>query len=200
MAHEDATPRSLEPIVRCHPTKPRPWPPKLQFLTTSAAPQTQSIRAPLRSILRQPAFSRKHRSRLRVQRRLGILRRLCATASLNEVVLIRPTKGASSGVAATRTARFPPRARRPTNTNRHSLPSWPLTMRMNDARQRYRQPKLFNPHRPPPCYFVEAAPRDRSIRLLYLPGTRLLRNYKPQQSSKNRELDRELPQRLEPYR
>jgi hypothetical protein len=37
---------------------------------------------------------------------------------------------------------------------------------MNDTRRRCRQSKLLNPHRPPPCYFTEDAPRDRSIRLL----------------------------------
>src|SRR5258708_19014232 len=40
-----------------------------------------------------------------------MLRRLCATASLNEVVLIRPSKWASSEATATGTARFPRRAR-----------------------------------------------------------------------------------------
>src|ERR1700723_2442920 len=36
LAHRRRHPRSLEPIVRCHPTKPRPCPPKLQFFTTFA--------------------------------------------------------------------------------------------------------------------------------------------------------------------
>jgi len=128
LAHRRRDPRSLEPIVRCHPTKPRPCPPKLQFLTTSAAPQTQTIRAPLRSILRQPAFPRKRRSRLRVQRSLEMLRRLRATDLPNEVVLIGPTKCASSGAASTRTALSQQRVLRPAITDEVSSSSWQLTI------------------------------------------------------------------------
>jgi hypothetical protein len=130
------------------------------------SPQTHTIRAPLRSILRQPAFPRKRRSRLRVQRSLEMLRRLRATDLPNEVVLIGPTKCASSGAASTRTALSQQRVLRPANTEEVSSSSWHLTMRLSDAGLRCRQSKLLYPdHRSPPWPIVDA-PRDRSNRLL----------------------------------
>jgi hypothetical protein len=44
---DDATPRSLEAVVRCHPTKLQPCPSKLIFLAPVGAPQFPSIGAPL---------------------------------------------------------------------------------------------------------------------------------------------------------
>jgi hypothetical protein len=58
---EASTPRSLEPIVRCHPTKPQPCPPKLALFASFAVQGAPTSSPPPRSILRQHSLSRKRR-------------------------------------------------------------------------------------------------------------------------------------------
>jgi hypothetical protein len=63
-----------------------------------------------------------------LNRRIGMLRQFCESATANEVALIRPTKCACSGAAATRTTWFARPARRPTHAQDLCWPSWHLTI------------------------------------------------------------------------
>ncbi len=103
--------------------------------------------------------------------KLGILCRICATASLNEVVLIRPSKWASSEATATSTTRFSRRVRRPTNTHGLSSPSCRLTKRLSDAGLRRRKTKAVYPgHRLPPWLTKDATPRSLQLLKWTPPG------------------------------
>ena len=101
-----------------------------------------------------------------VKGRHEMLRRLRATDLPNEVVLIRPTKCASSGAASARTALSQRRALRPANTQKVSSSSWQLTMRLSDAGLRQRRTKALYPNHRLPPWPIEDATRDRSNRLL----------------------------------
>ena len=106
-----------------------------------------------------PAETRIESERSRVDIRMP--RRLRATASPNEVVLIRPTKWASSGATSTRIPRIQRRARRSIITFESSPRSCRLTMRLSDAGLRRRPTKLvYLNHRLPPCPTESAAPRS----------------------------------------
>ena len=165
------------------------------LFTPFAAPPRPRTGLPLRSILRQPAFPRKRRSKPRVQRRLGMLHRSCATASSIEVVLTRATKGARSGVTATCIAQVVQRVHRPTNTRELSSPSCRLTIKVErhaaasapvDSNSSF----AFDPpcpHSPPP--------RDRSNRLLdcrAMPASQL-----PVNNTDELTPERQAPQRLD---
>jgi hypothetical protein len=115
-------------------------------LTSFAAPLRPCTGRPLRSILRQPTFPRKRRSRVRPQRRPGMLRRFRATASQNEVVLTGPSKWASSSPTSARIPRPQRQARRRITIIESSPPSCRLTMRLSDAGLHRRQTKALYLH------------------------------------------------------
>jgi len=113
LAHRRRGPRSLEPIVRCHPTKLQPCLSELILLHLPQHRQVcplagcnakiQGHARSLETLHRDPKANGRFRMR----------HRHSATAIPSEVILIRPTKEACRGATETRTARIPRPARRP---------------------------------------------------------------------------------------